>query len=93
MQVDDTPPEITRCPDSQSTTVPLGTTSAFATWIPPTAIDDSGTVPTCSSPFSPGQSFPIGITQVTYVCTDEAGNMARCTFSVSGKYQVVLFHA
>ncbi|XP_072013682.1 uncharacterized protein [Amphiura filiformis] len=82
-QVDNSPPVIIGCPRSTSYTIPLGTTSRIVSWIPPTANDDSGVVPTCTGSHNPGQSFPIGITQVMYGCTDLAGNQATCTFAIT----------
>ena len=51
-------------------------------WTEPTATDNSGMTPTVTQSHQPGDSFPVGTTQVTYSFTDMAGNQATCTFSV-----------
>ena len=54
-----------------------------ATWVEPTATDNSGVPPTVTQTHRPGDSFPVGMTQVTYTFTDMAGNEAICVFSVT----------
>ena len=58
-------------------------TSRIVTWTEPTATDNSGMTPTVTQSHQPGDSFTVGITQVTYTFTDMAGNSAMCTFSVT----------
>jgi gliding motility-associated-like protein len=53
---------------------------AVADWVPPTATDNCST--TVSGTHTPGSTFAIGTTTVTYTATDAAGNSAQCTFSV-----------
>ena len=53
-------------------------------WIEPSATDNSGATPTLiARSHQPGDSFPVGTTQVMYTFTDMAGNEATCTFSVT----------
>ncbi|HEY0742921.1 MAG TPA: HYR domain-containing protein [Chryseosolibacter sp.] len=58
------------------------TTACGATvnWTAPTASDNCSA--TVTSTHSPGTSFPIGTTLVTYTAEDPAGNIAQCTFNV-----------
>ncbi|XP_072051832.1 uncharacterized protein [Amphiura filiformis] len=80
--VDSTPPVITNCPQTTTQTVPLGTSFASVTWTEPTATDNSGIAPVRVGSHQPGESFPVGTSQVTYIFTDQAGNDAICSFSV-----------
>ena len=66
-------------------TTEVGTTNTVVTWTEPTATDNSGLTPTVTKSHQPGDSFPVGTTQVTYTFTDEAGNEAECQFEVIGK--------
>ena len=66
-------------------TTEVGTTNAVVTWTEPTATDNSGMTATITQTHQPGDSFPVGTTQVTYTFTDQAGNRATCQFEVIGK--------
>ena len=85
VRVDTTPPTVISCPQAQTVPVPISTPSAIANWVEPTAVDDSGIMPTVVMSHSSGSSFPVGVTQVTYIFTDAAGNEALCQFTVNGK--------
>ena len=52
-------------------------------WTEPTATDNSGMIPTVTQSHQPGDSFPVGSTQVTYTFTDMTGNQATCSFSLT----------
>ena len=52
-------------------------------WTEPTATDNSGMTPTVTQSHQPGESFPVGTNQVTYIFADMAGNQAICSFSVT----------
>lgn len=56
---------------------------AVVNWSVPTVLDNctTGIVPT--SPISPGDTFPLGTTMVTYSAQDEAGNAAIYSFNVT----------
>ena len=84
--VDSFPPVVIGCPRSNSYTTPFGTFSQVATWIEPTATDDSGIMPTRRQSHAPGDRFPVGETTVSYIFLDLAGNEARCSFTITGKY-------
>ena len=81
------PPVISRCPSDINQLALAGSTTSRVQWIEPTASDNSGMTPTSTRSHTPGSSFPIGSTQVTYAFTDESGNQALCSFTVviSGK--------
>ena len=83
---DNTPPTIFNCPQPVAISIPTGSTTGIASWVPPTAIDDSGVPPTLMQTNQPGDAFPVGVSQVTYIFTDQAGNTANCQFTVTGKF-------
>jgi hypothetical protein len=85
---DVTKPEITKCPFPVSLTTT--TTSAVATWIPPTVTDVCTPIITPTFTTSPtaglvsGSAFPLGVTTVTYNARDAANNAAiPCVFTVT----------
>ena len=81
---DTTPPVINDCPTTLSFVVPFGTPSRTVIWEEPTATDDSGAMPTLiARSHQPGDSFPVGTTQVVYTFTDASGNRAMCSFSIT----------
>ena len=80
--VDNTAPTISNCPSAVRVTAPSGQNSATASWPLPSAVDDSGIVPSVTSDRDPGDAFSVGTTTVTYTFTDGAGNEAICTFDV-----------
>ncbi len=82
--VDDTPPVISDCPSSTTYTVPLGTLGTIARWTEPTATDDSGVEPNRIQSHQSGDTFMVGVTQVTYIFSDSSRNEATCSFSITG---------
>ena len=95
--VDTTEPVITQCPQSQAQlSNTLGSTLGFI--VPKAqATDNSGIAPTIQySTVTPGviifdspastifaSNVPIGVTIVTVTATDQANNMATCTFTLT----------
>ncbi len=80
---EDTDPEIT-CPSDIVVDTDPGACDAVVTYTPPTGTDN------CPNPstiliagLGPGATFPIGTTTETYEVTDEAGNTATCSFTVT----------
>ena len=73
------------CPGDQALQVAAGQTSITATWNEPSGTSDcyTGSVQAnrLVGPAS-GSVFPIGITQIVYVLTDECGNSALCAFNI-----------
>ncbi|XP_072051694.1 uncharacterized protein [Amphiura filiformis] len=80
--VDSTPPVIQNCPSDVQFEVPDTFTSGIASWAIPTATDNSGVTPIRTQTHTPGNTFTVGSTPVTYSFTDGSGNVARCTFDV-----------
>jgi len=75
-------PEIITCPTDISL-VATSAAGAVATFADATATDNcSATVDQTDGPTS-GATFPIGVTQVTFVATDPSNNTDDCTFNVT----------
>ena len=81
---DSSPPTVSNCPESSEYAIPFGLTSRVVTWSEPTATDDSGMEPTVTQTHLPSDSFPVGTTQVIYTFMDRAGNIAMCSFQITG---------
>ena len=82
-QTDTIPPTIA-CIDDVFETVSPGVFSKPVSWTEPTATDNSGgTIFLISRSHAPGSPFNIGSTQVTYIFSDESGNTANCTFTIT----------
>jgi gliding motility-associated-like protein len=79
---DTTPPVLSACP-SNITLPANGSCQAQATWTPPTATDNCGTTPVITSTHAPNTIFDFGTTTVTYTATDDHGNTAQCSFTVT----------
>ena len=80
---DPIPPVIMNCP---SDITPISCTNADTiqvTWQEPNATDNYGMVNLQSQTHQPGESFPLGITEVTYTFVDPSGNVAVCQFYVA----------
>ncbi len=78
--VDVLEPQIEGCPKDQIIFTPNST--ATATWTAPTATDNCSSTVNVTSTHTPGASFPIGITGVSYTFTDAAGNPNQCQFRI-----------
>lgn len=76
---DTTLPTIANCP-ADITTEATEQCQAVVTWNAPTASDNCSV--TLTSTHSPGATFPLGTTAVTYTATDPSGNIKTCTFNV-----------
>ena len=87
--LDDEDPTISNIPSSITVNTDVGSASAEVTWTEPTATDNSGIVALTSS-HSPGSTFDIGTTDVTYTAIDDAGNTVSDTFTltVEGRHMV-----
>ena len=62
--------------------VPQGSTEVSVTWTMPTADDNSGMY-TLTPTRQPNDQFRVGIFEVVYTATDQAGNSALCSFQVN----------
>lgn len=63
-------------------TVPATDCGAVVSWVEPIADDNCPVGLTVSKDHAPGETFPIGITQVNYVATDASGNSTLFSFKV-----------
>ncbi|MEO5975891.1 MAG: HYR domain-containing protein [Chryseolinea sp.] len=59
--------------------------SANVSWQPPTFSDACSGLSKVTSNFQPGNSFPVGATEVVYTATDKSGNTATSKFNVKVK--------
>jgi hypothetical protein len=82
--IDNQPPAISGCPGNITAFTGPGRTTCdqTASWTPPTATDNCGAV-TTSSTHSPGATFPVGTTPVTYTFTDGSSLSSTCSFNVT----------
>ena len=78
---DNVSPVISNVPSSQYY---YTTNNGFsATWVEPTATDNSGTANLVRRTYTSGSFFPLGTTAVTYVFSDPSNNAATATFFVT----------
>ena len=86
-KADNEAPVISGTPSTVNVDTDASSPNATVSWTPPTASDAGGAV-TLTSDYSPGDTFPIGTTSITYTATDSSGNMATSTFAVvvTGNY-------
>ncbi len=80
---DNTDPVIIGCPSNITVNVDSGTCGAVVNWTLPVASDNCGTVTLTDNNYSPGDNFFPGITTVTYIATDNAGNSTTCSFTIT----------
>jgi len=80
---DQTPPSLT-CPDNITVDAPSGQCSATVNYTLPTASDNCSSFVVVSTP-GPGNSFPVGTTNVNVTATDAAQNQTQCSFTVTVK--------
>ena len=81
-KADNEAPSISDTPSIVNVSTDDNSPNATVQWTPPTASDNSGGAVTLTSDYSPGDTFPIGTTTVTYTATDAYGNTATSTFNV-----------
>lgn len=74
-------PVFINCPSNMSVTTDPGTALADISWPTVLATDNAGT-PVITTDLS-GSNFSIGVQTVTYNATDDAGNIAQCTFDIT----------
>ncbi|MFC2110852.1 HYR domain-containing protein [Bacteroidota bacterium] len=70
------------CTSDITQSTDAGNCSALVNWTAPIIIDNC-TGATLTSTHTPGSSFPIGTTTVTYTATDASSNTANCSFNVT----------
>ena len=79
--VEDTGFPVIVCPADISVAATTGSCGAIVTWTPPVASDNCGV--TVTSTHVPGDTFPTGVTVVTYTAVDPAGHTVSCSFNVT----------
>ena len=82
---DNQPPVFAACPADFTIPNAAGTCAANATWTEPTVSDNctaTGML-VVSRSHAPNDSFPVGVTTVTYSTMDATGNMGSCSFDVT----------
>ncbi len=77
------PPVFSNCPGGQAINLPAAKCDTTFTWTAPTATDNCGALRSLTASHQPGARFAAGRTLVTYLATDEAGNSASCSFTLS----------
>ncbi len=84
MGPDTTPPTVIGCPSDITQEIATGQTSIPVTWTEPTATDNVTPANQISrlATHQPNQAFLVGTTNVQYIFTDQAGNIATCAFNV-----------
>jgi Ig-like domain CHU_C associated/HYR domain/Secretion system C-terminal sorting domain/FG-GAP-like repeat len=75
-------PSFTGFPSNISLVSSPGLCSNTATWTAPTSVDNCAVLSTTSTNNS-GDSFPVGVTTVTYTVTDVNGNVTNQSFTVT----------
>jgi hypothetical protein len=79
--VDMQPPTWSNCPNNSTITLLDCGDVAIGTWTPPTANDPClGGV---ASNFQPGDVLPLGQNLIEYTATDQSGNSAACSFTIT----------
>ena len=93
--IDSEIPVISDTPSTQYVNTDDSSPTAVVSWTPPTRSDNSGEAVTLTSDYSPGDTFAIGTTAVTYTATDAYGNTATSSFDVVviGKYNTQLVNS
>lgn len=74
-------PVLHDCPLSFTVTPDSSDCAPAVSWTEPTATDNCSA--TITSSHSPGDSFSVGTTTVTYTATDPSGNAVSCSFDVT----------
>ena len=81
--VDTTEPECVNLPNDIVRSGELGTPGVDVSWIEPTCSDISGTASISTTSHTSPSFFAVGMTVVSYTCTDMSGNSNTCSFSVT----------
>ena len=81
--VDTIPPMCVNLPSNVVEVVELGEAGTLVSWTEPTCSDVSGAGFVTGRSHTPFSFFEVGITLVTYTCSDAAGNSESCSFPVT----------
>ncbi len=82
MVPDTTAPVITNCLSDSIIVTEPGMCTAVYNWGDPSAFDEC-VLASFTSSADPGDAFPVGVTTVSYIATDAAGNSSECSFNVT----------
>ena len=80
--VNDTEAPTIVCPSDITVANDSGQCSAVVTWALPTVSDNCG-IDTLIGTSMSGDTFPVGVTLVTYIVSDVNGNSETCSFSIT----------
>ncbi|WP_346855037.1 HYR domain-containing protein [uncultured Draconibacterium sp.] len=83
---DDGAPVIIDCPENITVNNDEGSCDAVVSWTEPTASDNATLTENLvwNKSHTPGSTFPVGTTTVTYTVTDESGNTSTpCSFTIT----------
>ncbi|MCW3126202.1 MAG: secreted protein containing hyalin domain [Bacteroidetes bacterium] len=81
--VDNIPPVITCLPDLK-VTCDGGSKTAKVVYDSPTAVDNGKPIPVkLSAGLQSGEAFPIGVSTITFMAQDAAGNISKCSFRIT----------
>jgi len=83
LSIDTRGPDIIGLPADVLVEIRQGRDCAQVTWAEPSAADGMSGVMSLTSTHSPGDSFPVGSTTVTYTALDGVGNMSWASFDVT----------
>lgn len=78
---DRTSPVFTMC-NSEIQVIANNGCQAVVTWTAPTVSDNCDSSPRIITTHTPGSTFALGTTKVTYTATDASGNKSTCEFNV-----------
>ncbi|GAB5553066.1 MAG: hypothetical protein Sapg2KO_26570 [Saprospiraceae bacterium] len=81
--IDNEAPAVTNCPNDITVNALSGTCGTNVNYSTPTAFDNCTSTSEQTAGLASGETFPIGITTVTYVFTDNYNNSTNCTFNVN----------
>lgn len=72
------------CPNNVALNTSANSCSAIATWNVPIITDNCpGTIVTQTAGQASGSTFPLGVSTISYLATDIAGNTSSCSFTVT----------
>ena len=80
--IDSIKPIILNCPNDIVVNNDLGNCSAIVNWLAPNTVDNCS-IDSLVVNFTPGSTFNIGVTTVTYIAYDSNNNTDTCSFTVT----------
>jgi MBG domain-containing protein/HYR domain-containing protein/type IX secretion system substrate protein len=80
--LDITNPVFSNIPSNITLFADEGVSSTTVSWTPPTVTDNVGVTHNASN-HSPGETFPVGTTTISYIAFDAAGNQSWASFTIT----------